>query len=179
MLKMKDAALMVIDIQGKLAEMMHERDRLFENASKMIRGAQALELPIVWTEQYPKGLGPTSAEIAELLEGETALPKTSFSCCGDEGIVKAVEATGRRQILLVGIEAHICIYQTALGLIEAGYEVVIVTDAVSSRKAWNRELGLARMKDAGCVMTSGEMSLFEMLGVAEGDRFKAVIRIVK
>ncbi len=176
---MDQAALMVIDIQGKLAELMHDRDALFENASRMIRGAKVIGLPIVWTEQYPKGLGPTSPEIADLLEGGTALAKTSFSCCGDEEIMKAVEATGRRQVLLLGIETHICIYQTALGLIEAGYEVYVVTDAVSSRKAPNRTLGLSRMKDAGSIMTSVEMSLFEMLGVAEGETFKAMVKIVK
>ena len=178
MIQADKAVLAVIDIQGRLATLMHERERLFDNASRLIRGSKALDLPMVWTEQNPAGLGPTTPEIAKLLPGEP-IPKMAFGCGGEPAFLRALEATGRRQVLLCGIEAHICIYQTAVGLIEAGYEPHVVTDAVSSRTAANRELGLARMKDAGAVLTGVEMALFEMLGTAEATAFREVVRIVK
>ncbi|MHC4981564.1 MAG: hydrolase [Planctomycetota bacterium] len=178
MLNAQDVVLAVIDVQGKLATLMHERDALIENISRMIRGAQVLEIPIVWTEQNPAGLGPTVPEIAKLMKGEP-IGKFAFSCCAEEKFMEALRETHRRRVLLTGIEAHVCIYQTAADLLVTGYEVHIVTDAVSSRTFANKHLGLTRMKDLGAVMTSVEMALFEMLRVARGQKFKKVITIVK
>jgi len=178
MLNPQDAVLVIIDIQGKLATLMHEREELFKNASRMIRGARALEIPIILTEQNPEGLGPTVPEIAELMEGK-AIGKFAFSCCGEEKFMQALRDTGRRQVLLAGIETHVCVYQTAADLLAAGYEVHVVSDAVSSRTFANKHLGLMKMKDLGACVTGMEMALFEMLKVARGDKFKQIIKIVK
>ena len=145
MLKRDHTALVLIDIQGKLASLMHQQEALYRQLQILIQGAQALELPILWLEQYPKGLGPTIPEVAELLSEQAPLAKTCFSACGLDHFQDQLRATGRRQILLAGIEAHICVYQTARDLLDAGYHVEAVTDAVSSRTAENKALGLQRM----------------------------------
>jgi nicotinamidase-related amidase len=178
MLEIDNTVLLVIDIQGKLASLMHEKEHLYDNASRMVRAAEVLGIKVICTEQYPNGLGPTVPEIAEHLNVE-AIEKLAFSCCGEEAFVTALKQTGRTQVLLVGIETHICVYQTAMDLLSGGYEVYVVTDAVSSRTESNRDLGLQRMRDAGAVMTSVEMALFEMLKIAKGDQFKQIARIVK
>ncbi|UCG63041.1 MAG: hydrolase [Candidatus Zixiibacteriota bacterium] len=179
MLEKDNAVLVVIDIQGKLATLMHHRGTLFQNAVRMIQGAGVLGIPIIWTEQLPDKLGETSPEIKAALKGEQPLVKKAFSCCGDDAFLKRIVAVGRKQVLLTGIETHICVYQTAVDLIRSGYEVYVVQDAVSSRIESNYDLGIERMKDAGAILTSVEMSLFEMLRVAEGDQFRQIVRIVK
>jgi nicotinamidase-related amidase len=180
MLNVKDTALIVIDVQGKLAQLMHQRERLFANVKRMIKGAQVLEIPLLWTEQVPDKLGPTTPEIAELLADSTQpISKASFSCCGHAPFMEAFKSLDRRQVLVTGIEAHICVYQTALDLIDMGYDVQVVTDAVSSRIAENKQIGIDRMREAGATLTSTEMALFELLRVAEGEQFKAITKIVK
>jgi nicotinamidase-related amidase len=178
MLRQEDAALLIIDVQGRLAQLMHGRDELFESLRKLARGARTLGLPLIWTEQNPAGLGPTIPELAELLDGEP-IAKFSFSCLGEQRVASAVRQHGRSQMLLAGIEAHVCVCQTALDLLEGGYEVHVVADAVSSRTARNRQTGLDRMRAAGAVITSVEMALFELLGTAEDARFRDVLGIVK
>lgn len=178
MLNADEAALVVIDVQGKLARLMYERERLFENLAKLIQGARVLGLPVLVTEQNPAGLGPTVPEIAALLPAER-VAKVAFSCCGEEVFVARLEALGRRQLLLAGIEAHICVCQTAVDLVGRGYDVSVVADAVSSRTGRNRDIGLERMKAAGAGITSVETALFELLKVAEGEKFKAILRLVK
>lgn len=180
MLNVKDTALIVIDVQGKLAQLMHQRERLFANVKRMIKGAQVLDIPLLWTEQVPDKLGPTTPEIAELLAGSVRpISKTSFSCCGHPPFMEAFKTLDRRQVLVTGIEAHVCVYQTALDLLDMGYEVQVVTDAVSSRIAENKQIGLDRMQKAGATLTSTEMALFELLRTAEGEQFKAITKIVK
>ena len=179
MLRAESAVLVVIDVQGKLATLMREKENLFANVIRMIKGARALEIPIIWTEQLPDKLGETSPEIKEVLEGLKPLVKKTFSCCGDDAFLKQLSSIDRKQILLTGIETHVCVYQTAIDLLGAGYEVHLVRDAVSSRFEENYHLGIERIKDAGAIMTGVEMSLFEMLQVAEGEKFKQVIQIVK
>ncbi|HEX9926689.1 MAG TPA: hydrolase [Anaerolineae bacterium] len=180
MLNVKDTALIVIDVQGKLAQLMHQKERLFANTKRMIKGAQVLDIPLLWTEQVPDKLGPTTPEIAKLLaESVRPISKSSFSCCGHAPFMEAFNALGRRQVLLTGIEAHVCVYQTALDLLDMGYEVQVVTDAVSARIAENKQIGIDRMQAAGAALTSTEMALFELLRVAAGDQFKAITKIVK
>jgi nicotinamidase-related amidase len=180
MLTTGNTALLVIDVQGKLAELMHQRETLFANLQRMIKGAQVLGLPLLITEQVPEKLGATRPEIAGLLaEGTEPIHKSSFSCCGNTAFMERFKALGRRQVLLTGIETHICVYQTALDLLDLGYEVQLVTDAVSSRTAENRQIGLERMKEAGATLTTTEMALFELLRAAEGPQFKEITRIVK
>lgn len=180
MLTVDNTALLIIDVQGKLAQLMHQKEKLFANLEKIIKGAQVLELPLIWTEQVPEKLGPTSPELAELLiRSAQPISKASFSCCGVEPFVSALAQTKRRQVLVTGIETHICVYQTSVDLLAQGYEVQVVADAVSSRTTENRQLGLDRMHSAGAVLTSTEMALFELLRVAEGDKFRQISKIVK
>jgi hypothetical protein len=178
MLTRDDAVLMVVDVQGKLARLMHEAEALFDNLPRLVRGAAVLDVPVVATEQNPAGLGPTVEEVRPHLPTEP-IPKMAFSCCGEPAVVEALEATGRRQVLLCGIETHICVYQTARDLLGRGYGVHVVADAVSSRTPRNREVGLAKMQAAGAEVTSVETALFEMLEVAEGPAFKAILKVVK
>ena len=179
MLAVDKCALVVIDIQGKLSQLMHRKEALFENVQKLIKGVQILEIPIIVTEQYPKGLGPTIPEIAALFPNFKPIPKVAFSCCGDEGFQRELLAVNRRQILICGIETHVCVYQTTVDLLASGYEVEVVADVVSSRMAENREIALQRMRDEGARITSVEMVLFELMRVAEGPKFKEVSQIVK
>lgn len=180
MLNIDHTALLVIDVQGKLAQLMHDKEKLFANLARIIKGAQVLEIPIIWTEQVPEKLGQTTPEIAELLTGSaTPLPKASFSCCGIPPFMAELQALNRGQLLLTGIETHICLYQTAVDLLNMGYEVQVVADAVSSRTAENKQVGLERIKAAGGIITSTEMALFELLRVAEGEQFRQIAKIVK
>ena len=179
MLKRDETLLVVIDVQGKLSSLMHGKSALFDNLRRMVKGAQILELPILLTEQYPQGLGPTTPEIAELLVDVEPITKTAFSCCGEVKFNSALDSTGRSQVLLVGIETHVCVHQTALDLIDRGYDVQVVADAVSSRTPENRQIGLDKMAAAGVTITSTETALFELLQVAEGPQFKGVSKLVK
>jgi nicotinamidase-related amidase len=179
MLKTEKTALIVVDVQGKLAQVMVNREFLFENLKKLIKGIRVLKIPILWLEQNPAGLGPTLPEIAELMPGIKPISKMSFSACGNPEFMRALNAVNRTQVLVVGIEAHICVYQTAVDLLKLSYEVEVVTDAVSSRTLENKEVGLMKMRDAGVRLTSVETALFELLGVAEGPSFKEIAKIVK
>ena len=178
LLRIEDTVLVVVDVQGKLARVVHESDATIRAAAKLIRCAKALGLPIVRTEQNPKGLGPTVPELAGLLDGE-AIAKVAFSCCGEKGFLDTMSRLGRNQVLLAGIETHVCVYQTAIDLHKFGYEVHVVADAVSSRTPANREIGLRKMEQAGADVTSVETALFELQRVAEGPAFKELMRIVK
>ncbi|MBW2575402.1 MAG: hydrolase [Deltaproteobacteria bacterium] len=179
MLKIENTALLIVDIQGNLAHLMQGKELLFKNVQKLIKGIQVLEMPILWVEQNPRGLGPTIPEIADLLSDIRPISKMSFSSCRNDRFLQALNALNRKQVLVAGIEAHVCVYQTAAGLVGLGYEVQVATDAVSSRNLENKEIGLQRMKDSGVSLTSVETALFELIKVAEGEQFKEIIKIVK
>ena len=179
MLKTTDTALAIIDVQGRLASIVHEREELFRNLQILIAGAKILGLPILWLEQYPQGLGPTVPEVAELLEGEQPLEKLCFSACGQEHFPEKLRESGRRQVLIAGIETHVCVYQTARDLLDRGYHVEVVADAVSSRHVENKEIALRRIHGEGAAVTSVEMALFELLRTAEAKQFKEIARLVK
>ncbi|MBN1400522.1 MAG: hydrolase [Anaerolineae bacterium] len=179
MLSRDNTLLVLVDVQGKLAQIMHDREALFRNLVQLVRGVRVLGLPIIWMEQNPRGLGPTIPELAELLPDLEPIPKLSFSCCGSPEFHRALKAHDRRQVLIAGIETHVCIYQTTLDLLSLGYEVQVVGDAVSSRRAVNREIALERVRQAGAAVTSVEMALFEILRVAEGPAFKAMLQVVR
>ena len=178
-LKRDNTALIVIDVQGKLAQLMHNKEELYANLVRMIEGARVLDLPILWTEQYPQGLGETDPEIAAHLAGLTPLVKDTFSCCGDSNFMDALNRTGRRQLLVTGIEAHVCVYQTTSELLQTDYQVEVVADAVSSRTEQNKRIGLERMQAKGAGVVSTEMCLLELLQVAKGDAFKQILKIIK
>jgi nicotinamidase-related amidase len=179
MLKMENVALLIVDIQGKLAHSMHGKELLFKNVQKIIKGIQVLGIPILWTEQNPQGLGSTISEIADILSSIQPISKMSFSCCQNARFMQALKALNRKQVLIAGIEAHICVYQTAVDLVDLGYEVQVLTDAVSSRNMENKEIGLQKMRDSGVSPTSVETALFELLKVAEGEQFRDILKIVK
>ncbi|MBD3257504.1 isochorismatase family protein [candidate division GN15 bacterium] len=179
MLQAKDAVLVIVDIQGKLATLMHHKDRLFANVVRMVRAARLLEMPILWNEQLPDKLGETAPEIKEALSDSEPMVKGTFSCCDNPAFVERLEATGRKTVLLTGIETHICVYQTAKHLIDRGFDVQLIIDAVDSRLEHNYHLGVKRIDDAGATLTSVEMCLFEMFKEAKGDLFREIVKIVK
>ena len=179
MLKKENTTLLIIDIQGNLAHLMHGKELLFKNVQKLIKGIQILGIPILWVEQNPQGLGPTIPEIADILSTIQPISKMSFSSCRNDDFLQALNALNRKQVLVAGIEAHVCVYQTAADIVDIGYEVQAVTDAVSSRSVENKEIGLQRMRDSGVSLTSVETALFELLKVAEGEQFKEILKIVK
>jgi nicotinamidase-related amidase len=174
-----NTVLVVIDFQERLFPVMHDKEKLLRNVVKLIKGAKVLEIPILLTEQYPKGLGPTIPEIKELLPDIKPIEKVCFNCCDEEAFCGALESLKRQQVLIAGIEAHICVYQTAMALSRSGYEVQVVGDCVSSREPENKLVSLFKMGAAGISPTTTEMALFELLKVAKGDKFKQISGIVK
>ena len=179
MLNQDDCCLVVVDVQGKLAQLMHDKETLFKNICILIQSAKILNIPILWCQQVPAALGPTIPEIAELLTDNQPINKSSFSCCGCEEFNSKLEKLGRRQILLSGLETHVCVYQTSVNLLAKNYEVYVVADAVSSRTLDNKQTGLNRMAAAGVRITSTEMALFEILKSADHASFKQIAKLVK
>ena len=179
MLEVSNAVLIMIDMQDKLARVMHERDAMVSNLQKLVKGLAVLGVPVLATEQYPQGLGPMSPDIASLLPDVKPVAKTSFNCLANENFRRQFEALGRKQVLLSGIEAHICVYQTVCGLIAHGCEPFVVTDCVSSRTAENRQLSFEICKQAGARLTRTEAALFELLRTGEGDKFKKISQIIR
>jgi nicotinamidase-related amidase len=168
------AALVVIDLQEAFRSAVGEFDTVAHNAGVLVQGARELGLPVVVTEQYPKGLGDTVPEVAEYLDGVARHPKTVFSAVRADGF----DLDGRDQALVCGIEAHVCVEQTVQDLLDRGVEVHVSADAVSSRTALNRRLGLEKMERSGALLTSTEMALFELLGEAGTPEFKAIQKLV-
>ncbi len=179
LLSVEDTVLFVIDMQGNLYESMQDKQFLLENVRKLVRGMQVFGIPVIVTEQIPEKLGPTIEPVASLLPDAPRIPKADFSCCGDEKIMKALKAAERRQVLLSGIETHVCVYQTAIDLLGFGYDVHLVADAVSSRTVLNREIGIGRMRDEGVHLASTEMVLFELIRSADDPKFREIFKIVK
>lgn len=178
-LSVDNSVLVIVDVQEKLWRVMHEKEKLLDSLQRLIRGVRVFNIPVIITEQYPQGIGPTVPEIAALLPDNKPVAKLSFSCCGDMNFLNELKAIDRKQILLTGIESHVCVYQTAVDLLYSGYEVQVVTDCVSSRTPENRQLGLGRIEKAGGKPTGVEMSLFELLKTAGSEHFKAISKIVK
>jgi nicotinamidase-related amidase len=179
MLATENSVLILVDVQEKLARAMHEKEALLESTVKLIQGAKVLGLPILWTEQNPNGLGSTVPEVAELLSDLQPVTKLSFSCCGEIRFMERLKELNRKQALVAGIESHVCVYQTVMDLLNLRYEVQVVADAVGSRTPENKAVGLERCKELGASITSTETALFELLRVAEGDKFKQMLKVVK
>ena len=175
-----DAFLLVVDMQERLQPLMHDDARLRRKAAALAEGCRLLEVPIVLTEQYPKGLGRTVPELRGAVEAAGgALEKTDFSCAADAGVRARLDALGRRTVLLAGVEAHVCVLQTALDLREAGWRVQVVEDAVGSRSPDDKAAGLARLRMSGVESSTVEMALFELMGGSRHPRFKDVQALVK
>jgi len=175
-----NAIAVVVDVQERLFPHIHEHAELAANIEKFIVGMQILNLPIIVTEQYVKGLGRTLPQLqTALADYYSPMEKISFSCCGEKEFTDSLENLGRKQILLVGIESHICVLQTALDLREKNYRPIIIEDCVSSRKANDKRLAIERMRRAGCIITSLESVLFELCVVAGTEAFKQISQLVK
>jgi nicotinamidase-related amidase len=180
MFNAENTVLVIIDAQEKLFRVMYEKEVLSSNIQKLIKGIQAMGVPVILTEQNPAGLGATIPEISNILSSEVhPVPKFNFSAWGEENFRRKLEELQRKQVLLTGIENHICVYQTAIDLLGSGYEVQVVSDCVSSRTPENRDLGLKRMNMEGVRLTSTEMILFELLKSAKDEKFKTISSIVK
>lgn len=171
--------LIVLDIQGKLAQIVHQHEEVIRNSCIAINGCRTLDIPIVWVEQLPEKLGATHPDVANALSGITPLSKSSFSAMRTPSIAEAVRNNNHKQVILIGIETHICIYQTAVDLISLGYEVLVLTDAVSSRTESNKAIGLTMLQQAGAKLFSTEGLVFELLGDATHPKFKEIAKLVK
>lgn len=179
MLKRENTALLVIDVQEKLMPVIHEQALIFENVNKLIRGAEILDLEIIITEQYPKGLGNTCKEIQLPTENPIVIEKMCFSCMLNDEVNEQLKLTNVKDVIICGVEAHICVLKTALDALEAGYRVHVVSDAVSSRTPQNKQLAIDRMSQAGAFIVSVEMILFMLLDTAGTDEFKAISKLIK
>ena len=180
MLDRSKTAVVAIDFQDRLLPAMNSEEQVISETIKLIKGVEMLGVPHVFTQQYTKGLGETNSEIKGAVSGEFShVEKTSFSAYGTPEFVEKIERLDRRQIVLCGVETHVCVMQTALDLLEAGYEVYLVTDCVSSRKESDEIISLERMKEAGAIITTSETVLFEMLRGAKEEGFKEISNLVK
>jgi len=172
-------ALLIIDIQERILPVINNHQMVVDNTLKLIRGFSVLSLPIYYTEQYPKGLGPTVRSIAEALGDLKPFDKMSFSCSGAGNLFKEFRSKNLSQIVVCGIESHVCVQQTVLDLIENNFQVNLAADAVSSRKEIDYKIALDRMRNLGAEVSTTESILFELLNVCGTQQFKEISRLVK
>ena len=178
-LRREDTIIIAVDFQEKLMSAMHEADAVENSAVRLFKGLKEMDIPVIVTQQYTKGLGMTISSVAEAIGSTGYIEKSSFSTLGCEKFVETFEKAGRKTVLITGAETHICVEQTALDLLERGYTVFVAADCVASRTAQNRDLALRRMENAGAVITGYESVLYELLGGSDAPEFKAVSKIVK
>lgn len=178
-LKKETSALLIIDLQEKILPVIRNVDNVIENTIKLIKGFKTLNLPIYFTEQYPKGLGPTSSKILSELKGYNAIQKMSFSCFGAEDLFTELRSKKLHQIIISGVESHVCVQQTVLDLLANDFQVNVAADAVSSRREFDFQIALDRMRTLGAEITTTESILFELLEVCGTPEFKEISRIVK
>jgi nicotinamidase-related amidase len=179
MLEQDKTLLAVVDFQDKLFHLIDGHEDILPRALKLVAFAKGLALPILWSEQYKKGLGETLEPMREALEGVPAHEKFSFGCMADEGCRAFIEESGRSQILITGVEAHICVMQTALSALEAGYDVYVVQDAIGSQNPSDFDAACARMRQAGVQMVTTQMAMFELLRAAGTPAFKASLPLLR
>lgn len=174
----QDAVLLVVDYQDRLLPAIHEAEACVAAARRLIEAARVLDLPILLTEQYPAGLGRTCSTLLQVLADVPVIEKTLFSACVPE-VLDRLKALARPNIVVVGVEAHVCVQQTVLDLLREGYTVHLCADATGSRRPFDRDLAIERMRQAGAIVTSTESTIFELLGQAGTEAFKKVLKIVK
>ena len=174
-----ETVLVMIDFQGRLMPAMKDHEELEESVVKLVRGIRVLDVPVIVTQQYTKGLGPTIESIAHALGDFSPVEKTDFSAAAELDFLEALNATGKTTVVLCGIETHVCVAQTALMLLELGYDVFLVEDAVSSRRKSDKKSAISRMVQAGARPVTVEGVLFELLGTAKAPEFKEISGIVK
>jgi len=178
MIQPETAILLVVDMQDRLLPAIHHADQCVEACRRMIEAAHVLELPIVVTEQYPDGLGPTCATLRQCLGDTEIITKTRFSSCV-EAVVECLCERDRPHVIVVGIEAHVCVLQSVLDLLRLGYTPYLCADATGSRRPLDRDTAIARMRRAGAIVTTTESVTLEMLGQAGTDTFKRILEIIK
>lgn len=179
MLKTDETALIIIDVQGKLSKIMHQSVEMIQHLEALIQGVKLLDIPILWLEQYPKGLGPTTEDVQQHLASQHPVEKMTFSAYQTEEFVQQLATLNKKSLLVAGIESHICVYQTVQDLLAANHEVELVTDCISSRTLANKNVGIEKMTSLGAKVTSVEMALFELMQTAEHPKFKEISRLIK
>ena len=177
-LKDRSAAL-IIDIQERLYPFIFENEKLTKNLSKLIEGLKIIGIPIFITEQYVKGLGPTIEPVATLLGNHRRIEKMSFSCCDEPRVMEGMAVTGKENIIIAGIESHVCVLQTVIDLKRNGYHPVVVEDCVSSRFENDKRIAIERMSQEGAIITTCESILFELLRYSGTEQFRGISRLVK
>lgn len=179
MLNQNDAFIIVIDVQGNLAKVVADSEAANLNVHRLVQGGLALSLPIILTAQVPEKIGHTTPELRQILPEHEEYPRTTFSVWADQGVRKAIQNLDRQQVLLCGFESHICLYQTAMQMLEAGYDVWMVADAVSSRSPFNKQIALDELRAEGVHLTTVEMTLFSLLEDARHEQFKTISRLIR
>jgi nicotinamidase-related amidase len=178
LLKRTETIFLIVDLQERLMPVMNEKAALVANCNKLIAGAGILTVPIIVTEQYPKGLGATCAEIT-LPADQVVIAKNSFSCFGSDDLQARLRVINPTSIVVAGVEAHVCVLKTVLNGLEHGYEVHVVADAISSRRQYDKEIALARMRQAGAFIATTEMILFQLMEAAGNDEFRQISKLIK
>lgn len=179
MLKIENSLIVVIDVQGRLAEVVAEAERANLNVSRLVQAGLELDLPILLTAQAPEKIGHTTEAIRKLLPDHKEYPRTTFSIWQDEELRNVIKKSGKEQIILCGFESHVCLYQSALDLFEEDYEVWLVADAVSSRSLFNKEIALTELSAEGVHLTSVESLLFSLIRDAKHPAFKTISKLIR
>lgn len=174
-----NSVLAVVDVQERLAPATAEPDLVVRNCATLMAAADRLSIPVLFSEQYPRGLGRTVTGLREGRAEDSFIEKLHFSCAGEPAFLERLRSLDRRQVVIAGMEAHVCVLQTAVGLKAAGYDVFVAADAITSRAPSNKALALARMERAGIEIVSVEMVLFEWMHVAGTDEFRDISRLIK
>lgn len=174
-----ETAAVVVDIQERLLPHIHQWEQTLQNCLKLIEGLQVLSIPMVVTQQYTRGLGPTDPSIVNKIRGFSHIEKITFSCCGEPVFKEKLTSLSKKKIIICGIESHVCVLQTCIDLLEAGYVPVVVEDCVSSRKLSDKVTAIERMRQEGARITTLESLLFELTGCAGTEIFKSISKIIK
>ena len=175
----ENTVLVIVDVQEKLLPYVTGKDEVVSNIQMLIKFANIMGIPIILTEHYPRGLGTTVPEIKEVLKDYGPIEKVIFSCCGPPEFLEKLKELGVKTLMIAGIESHICVQQTSLDALHAGYAVHVISDAISSRTMWNLSVGIEKMRQFGAVISSTEMAMYEIMERADTPEFKEVLKFVK
>ncbi len=175
----ENTAGLVIDIQERLYPHIHENEAVARNTGILVAGLKVLGVPVLVTQQYTRGLGPTIPGLLDLIRGFPVIEKTAFSCCDEPEFIRALAETHKQFILIAGIESHVCVLQTVIDMVERDYQPVLVEDCVSSRKANDKTISVRRMRKEGAIVTSYESIHFELCRFSGTDEFKSISKLVK
>lgn len=173
-----DVVFVFVDIQDKLLKAMYNRDEIIKNATVLANLANIIDAEAIYTVQYPKGLGYTNEEVKAPLKDKEEFPKLTFNSYGDEDIKKEFERLAKKQVVLCGMETHICVFQTVRSLVEAGYDVFVAEDALGSRTEKNSKNGVELLREVGAVISNTETILFDLAGIAGTDEFKKIQKLI-